>query len=65
VPCSPAMRRCSTGCLHKQMVLEYRLARIADEQRREAITLEYQTEMENYDGPCVTFKQWLTQTNRR
>jgi hypothetical protein len=41
------------------MVHEYRLARLADEQRRAEETLEYQTEMENYDGPIVNFKSWL------
>lgn len=58
MPCSPGMRRCLTSCQHRRSVEEYRLARYAEEQAREATTLGYATEEAAY-GPLITFKDWL------
>jgi hypothetical protein len=61
VPCKPRMAGCSVRCGHKAMVLDYRIARFAAEQLREAETFGHQTEMDSYNERVqpITFKRWL------
>lgn len=63
MPCSPGMTRCARSCLHRQSVLAYRDARYAAELERETATGGYPAEVEAY-GPILTFKDWLTATQR-
>lgn len=58
MPCTKQMRSCSTNCLHRQFVEQYRLAREAAERKREDETAGYPAEMAAYP-PIMTFKQWL------
>lgn len=58
MPCKTGMTGCRRGCLHRQMVGEYRLAREAAVAKRDAECLGYETELEAYP-PIVTFKKWL------
>lgn len=61
MPCKPRMRGCAAGCLHRQLVENYRDARDAWETRLEAETSMYATEMAEWtaDNPGPTFKAWL------
>lgn len=63
MPCSPRMRGCRAGCLHRAMVEEYRDARDAYEAELERETSMYDTEVAEYkrDRPGITFKEWLKQ----
>ena len=60
MPCPPGMRGCRRGCLHRQMVDEYRDWRINWEENREK---EPNLQMEDDDYreayPPPTFKAWL------
>ena len=58
MPCKTSMAGCRRGCLHRQMVQEYRLARHAAVLKREEVTGGYKSEIEAY-GPIITFKTWL------
>ncbi len=62
MPCKPGMVGCRRGCLHKRMVMDYRVARHSEEMAREAETLGYETEEKSYrdqHGNLITFKEWL------
>lgn len=58
MPCTPGMRGCHRACLHRQLVEEYRVARIADELKRENDTHGFKTEMEEY-RELITFAAYL------
>ncbi len=55
------MAGCKSTCLHRALVLEYRLWRLAWEQAAEEASIGYQTEYDEYAAlnPPPTFKQWL------
>ena len=59
--CSKGMAGCKATCGHKQMVMEYRLARLSAEQEREYETAGYKTEIDEYRR-LITFKEWLQST---
>lgn len=61
MPCKTGMVGCRRGCLHRQMVQEYRLARHAAVLKREEATGGYESEIAAY-GPIITFKTWLQST---
>lgn len=58
MPCTKGMTECRRNCLHRHTVNEYRVAREAAEQAREAETRGYRTETAEY-GPILTFREWL------
>lgn len=58
MPCKPGMAGCRRGCLHRQMVQEYRVARHAAVLEREAATGDYPAELAAYPE-IITFKAWL------
>ncbi len=60
--CTKGMSGCAMTCLHRAMVLDYRLARHNDEQRRDEVTAQWPAEEALYaEGhpPLITFKAWL------
>ena len=59
--CSKGMVGCKSTCGHKQMVMEYRLARLSAEQQREYETANYPAELAEYKK-LITFKEWLQST---
>ena len=59
--CSKGMDGCKATCGHKQMVMEYRLARLSAEQEREYETAGYKAETDEY-RKLITFKEWLLST---
>lgn len=68
MPCSPAMRLCKTGCLHRQLVMDYVAERDAQEVRAEAVTGGYAAETADYFATKEdrwTFKRWLVAYARR
>lgn len=62
--CSKNMSRCLASCRHYQDVMEYRLARLAQEQERDRATRGYSTELSDYPA-ILTFKDWITQLRGR
>lgn len=60
MPCSPGMRGCRRGCLHRQLVMDYRAERWRQEALREEATGGYATELAEH-APIVTFRDWLEQ----
>lgn len=67
MPCAPRMLGCTTRCLHRQLVENYRDARQAWEDQAEAETHGYATELAEYAeaNPGPTFKAWLVGTANR
>ncbi len=61
MPCAPRMAGCRADCLHRRMVLDYRLARTAEEAVAEEVSIGYATEYAEYvaEHPLITFKDWL------
>lgn len=62
MPCQKGMIGCKPGCRHRRMVEEYRLARYAQEQARDLITHQCESEEELWrenGGRLLTFKDWL------
>lgn len=60
MPCSPGMRKCRRGCLHRMLVDDYRSERHRQVIERENATGGYESEIAEY-GQIVTFKSWLQQ----
>lgn len=62
MPCAKGMTKCKSGCLHRQMVEDYRAARHANVLEIEALTCDGAGEStllrENGFRP-MTFKRWL------
>lgn len=56
------MRGCHRHCRHRQMVEDYRLARVAWEAKVEDACMGYDTEIREYIAlhGAMTFKHWLT-----
>lgn len=61
MPCAPRMSGCRSDCLHRRMVLDYRIARHADEMQAEEAAIGYATEYAEYvqEHPLINFKDWL------
>lgn len=66
MPCHKEMSRCYAQCLHRDMVMGYRCARVSSEQERERVTMGYPAEEAEYDEkvPRTTFKRWLQDSRR-
>jgi len=61
MPCVKGMTACRRGCLHRQLVAEYRAARHAAELALEAQTGMYPAELAAAARP-ITFREWLEAT---
>jgi len=55
------MTGCRAACLHRSSVESYHLTRWAQEQERDAVTLQYSTEEADYNRThdMITYKRWL------
>lgn len=68
MPCSKGMTKCYSGCLHRAMVDDYRIARHAFELDEEAITIgdpEMISERRERGIRPTSFKAWLIGHARR
>lgn len=63
MPCSKRMEQCKMSCRHRQMVEDYRMARLSatssEEERTAEGRGERELEAQNYVEPPICFKQWL------
>jgi hypothetical protein len=64
MPCAPRMAGCSTRCLHRQLVEDYRAARAAAELAAERTHRGYPTERAELAGRLITFRRWLEGSRR-
>lgn len=58
------MSKCRRGCLHRQLVEDYRAARHADELRAEAEHKGYPTERAELAASLITFRKWIEASRR-
>jgi hypothetical protein len=61
MPCQFQSNGCKVGCLHREMVSDYRHERARQEHAAELASIGYDTERLEYleANPLITFKAWL------
>jgi len=61
------MANCGTSCAHRSFVESYRDQRRIEEDARDAVTMQYDTENRDYarEVGMITFRKWLEQSKGR